>query len=174
MKNKIPNIIFTAFFLFFTQILFVNNINFFGLFNPKLFPIFIILYPRSISNIYLLILAFIYAFIVDAFSFTLGVGIFATVLIAFLKPYILKIMHNRMDEDATLSITLQGKNFIARYLFITLFIFHLVYFFTEIGQFYNIFYIIIKALFSTILALSLYFIFVFMFVSQSQRREVKL
>jgi hypothetical protein len=122
----------------------------------------------------LLIIAFLYAFVIDAFSFTLGVGIFATVLIAFIKPYILKFMQSRMDEEATLSIALQGKNFIARYLFITLFIFHLVYFFTEIGQFYNIFYIIIKALFSSMLALSLYFIFVFMFVSQSQRREVKL
>jgi hypothetical protein len=174
MKNKISSILFTAFFLFLTQILFVNNINFFGLLNPKLFPIFIILYPRSIPNIYLLIIAFLYAFVIDAFSFTLGVGIFATVLIAFIKPYILKFMQSRMDEEATLSIALQGKNFIARYLFITLFIFHLVYFFTEIGQFYNIFYIIIKALFSSMLALSLYFIFVFMFVSQSQRREVKL
>ncbi len=174
MKNKITNIIFSALFLFLTQILFVNNINFFGFFNPKLYPIFVILYPRSISNVYLLLIAFIYAFVVDAFSYTLGVGIIALVFIAFLKPYLLRIMHSRMEEDAILSITVQGKNFIMRYLFITLFVFHLVYFFTEIGQFYNVFYIILKSFLSTILALALYFIFVFMFVSQSQKREVKL
>jgi hypothetical protein len=141
----------------------------------KIFPIFFLLFPRSYSTSFLLIIGFLYAFLIDFFSINLGVSILPSVFICFIKPFILKIIYNRdASETPIISVEIQGFKFVLRYLLISLFIFHIVYFFTEVGNFYNIFYIVLKSFLSTILSVLLYGTFMFLFSTHSNKREIKI
>lgn len=174
MTKKTLNIFFFGLLGFLIQTIFIKNINIFGLINPKIFPIFLLLLPRNIKSIYLMLIGLFYGFIIDVFSASLGINMAASVLICFIKPYILNIIYNKNeDEEPILSSKIQGSNFIFRYLFITLLIYHLTYFFIEIGQFYNFFYTIIKSFFSTILALILYAVFILLFSSKNPKKDFK-
>ena len=175
MENKPIRILLIGLLLFFIHVLFTKNINFFELINPQIFPIFFLLFPRSFNTSFLLIVGFLYAFLIDFFSVNLGVSIVPSVLICFLKPFILKLIYNRdASETPIISVEIQGMKFILRYLFISLFIYHIVYFFTEVGNFYNIFYVVLKSFLSTVLTVLLYGTFMFLFSTHSNKREIKI
>ena len=159
MNNGFVNKIGFAIFLIFIQIIFLNNINIIGLFNPTITPIFILLFNRKIQIIYFLLIAMVYGFIVDAFSLTYGINMICMLFIAFNRKILLKLIYNKSaEEEPILSMNVQGKNFIFRYLFYTLFLYHLVYFFLELGHINNLLYIVVKTILSTSLAVFIYFV----------------
>ena len=175
MNSSFINKIGYAVFLIFIQIIFLNNINIIGLFNPKITPIFILLFSRRIQIIYFLLIALIYGFIVDAFSLTYGINMFCMVFIAFNRKMILKLFYNKSsDEEPVLSIENQGRNLIFRYLFFTMFLYHLVYFFMELGQFNNLFYIVLKSVLSSSLALFIYVMFTMLFSNRNSKKDFNL
>lgn len=174
MNNKSVNIIFFGVLAFLIQTIFVKNINIFGLINPKIFPIFLLLLPRNIKTVYLMLIGIAYGFLIDVFSTTLGINMAASVFICFIKSYVLDLIYNKSaEEEPMLSSKIQGSNFIFRYLFITLFLYHVAYFFIEIGQFYNFFYTLLKALLSTVLALILYAVFILLFSARTNKKDFK-
>ena len=71
------------------QILVLNNIFFFGYINPYAYILFIIMLPISISKNQLLYLSFFLGLVIDMFQNSMGSHAFASVLIAYLRNYIL-------------------------------------------------------------------------------------
>ena len=82
-------------FLVFIQVLIFNNIQFSGLINPYIYVIFILLLPFKTPTWALLGLAFLLGISVDLFANTPGMHSTATVLMAFLRPYVLSIIAPR-------------------------------------------------------------------------------
>lgn len=72
------------------QVLVLNRIHFSGFINPYLYVLFILYLPAGINRGTLMLLGFITGFIVDLFSNTPGMHAGATVLISFIRPFLLK------------------------------------------------------------------------------------
>ncbi|MCB0800896.1 MAG: rod shape-determining protein MreD, partial [Bacteroidales bacterium] len=73
------------------QLLIFNNIEFSGYVNPFVYVMFILILPVSIPSWILLLLSFLTGFVVDLFSGTMGVHVFATVMAGFVRPWILSV-----------------------------------------------------------------------------------
>ena len=83
----------------------------------------------------------------------------------------MQLIYNKsIEEESEISVKVQGENFVLTYLFIGLFLFHLFYFFIELGELANVFYILFKTILSTLLALILYLIFYMLFFSIPKRK----
>ena len=89
--NKITRNILTALLLIIAQTIIFNNINLFGYLNPFIYIIFIIYYPIKNDRIFFIFISFIIGLLIDIFSDTLGLHAAASVTIAYLRPFILKI-----------------------------------------------------------------------------------
>ena len=76
----------------FLQVLVLNEILFFSYINPYLYLTLILSLPLKTPKWFLLLYAFVLAFFIDLFGGSLGFHSTATVLIAFLKPAISKLL----------------------------------------------------------------------------------
>jgi len=153
-------------FLVFIQVLIFNNIQFSGLINPYIYVIFILLLPFETPTWALLGLAFLLGISVDLFANTPGMHSTATVLMAFLRPYVLSIIAPRDGyETGTFPrLYYYGFFWFLKYAAILVTIHHLSLFYLEIfrlSDFFTTFFrSIISATFSiTFIVLSQYFIF---------------
>ncbi len=72
------------------QILVLNHINFLGYINPYLYILFVLLFPFTGNRTLLIFLGFLLGLTIDMFSNTGGVHAAATVLIAYIRPALLK------------------------------------------------------------------------------------
>lgn len=81
------------------QVLILNKINFSGYIDPYLYVLFILLLPFSIRKGALLFLAFISGAAVDIFSHTHGVHAAASVLMAFLRPGIIRLLSPKQEYE---------------------------------------------------------------------------
>jgi hypothetical protein len=171
MSRRWTNLIIIGFSVTVMQIFIGNGLNFYGLFNPKIYPVFLLLLPRNIKPVYTMLIGFFYGALIDMLCNTYGFGIAASVFICFIKSYILQLIYNKsIEEESEISVKVQGENFVLTYLFIGLFLFHLFYFFIELGELANVFYILFKTILSTLLALILYLIFYMLFFSIPKRK----
>lgn len=172
MNRKWTNLIITGIVLIVVQLLTTNSISFYGLFNPKIYPIFLLLLPRDIKPAIYMIIGFFYGAIVDVFCNTQGFGMASSVFISFIRPYALALIYNKSpQEESEISIKIQGENLVFIYLFIGLLLFHIFYFFTELGEIANVFYILLKSVLSSTLAIILYAIYYMLFHSMSKKNR---
>jgi len=148
------------------QVMIFDNIEVSGNINPYVYVIFIILLPFETPNWLLLILAFALGFSIDLLSMTPGLHSFSTVLIAFLRPFVLKNFSPRDGyEPGTFPrIYYYGLTWFAKYALILVFTHHFVLFSLEIFRLSGIFFILTKTLYSGIISgiliiLSQFFIF---------------
>ena len=105
------------------QVLVLNEVLFSAYINPFLYVLLIINLPLKTPKWFLLVYAFLLGFSIDIFSGSLGFHSTATVLIAFLKPFISKITipHNILGESDEITIKKIGtKSFITFSLFLIL------------------------------------------------------
>ena len=89
--NKIIFNIILALILILSQALFFNNINFLGSINPFIYIYFIAYYPIKNNRTLFIFYAFIFGLIIDIFSDTHAIHAAASLTIAFLRPYFLKL-----------------------------------------------------------------------------------
>ena len=153
-------------FLVFIQVLIFNNIQISGLINPYVYVIFILFLPFETPKWALLGLAFLLGISVDLFANTPGMHSTATVLMAFLRPYVLSIIAPRDGyETGTFPrIYYYGFFWFLKYAAILVTIHHLALFYLEIFRltdfFTTFFRSVISSAFSiTFIVLSQYFIF---------------
>ena len=98
MQDRLK-IVLNFFLLIAVQILILNNIQLFGLINPYLYILFIITLPMFVSPGFMLLLAFVLGGIIDVFSHSYGIHMAATVLVAFIRPYIMGLFASREDME---------------------------------------------------------------------------
>ena len=92
-------IVVNFFLLVAVQVLILNNIQLFGLVNPYLYILFIITLPMFISPAFMMVIAFLLGGVIDMFSHSYGIHIAATVLIAFVRPYVMQLFASREDME---------------------------------------------------------------------------
>ena len=105
------------------QVVVLNEVLFSAYINPFLYVILIISLPLKTPKWFLLIYAFLLGFSIDLFSGSLGFHSTATILIAFIKPFISKITipYNILGETDEITLKKVGnKAFITFSLFLIL------------------------------------------------------
>jgi hypothetical protein len=111
----------------------------------------ILLLPFDISLIVMLLAAFGLGFVIDNFNDTLGLHASATVLIAFLRPYVIRLLTPQRGYDERMRISLQdmGLPWFASYVISLVLIHHSVLFLLEASSWTLLGTSLLKILLST-------------------------
>ena len=110
------------------QVIVLNNINFLGYINPYVYILFILLYPIDNNRLLFIFLGFLLGLTVDMFSDSGGVHAAATVVIAYVRPIILKSTFGMMYEHQTVKISNSELGQRITYIALVAFVHHLVLF----------------------------------------------
>ena len=149
------------------QVLLLNNITLTELgITPYFYILFILLLPFETSNWSLLLFAFFLGLFIDMFTDTPGVHSAAAVFIAFLRPFVLKLLSGRdgYPPETSPRISWFGFTWFFKYTVILTAIHHLIYFLVLEFSFENfaltLFKVLITGFLTTILIIiSQYLVF---------------
>ncbi|MFC2090754.1 rod shape-determining protein MreD [Bacteroidota bacterium] len=148
------------------QVIILDNVQLFGYMNPQFYILFILLLPFDTPRWLILVVGFFLGLSIDLFTNTLGMHTAATVFLAFLRPWILKIFSPRDGYEADSSPTIRdyGINWFLRYALFATFMHHLFLFYVEVFNFHEFFSTFLRVILSTMLTailiiISQYFIF---------------
>lgn len=158
--------IFRLIVLVLVQILILNNIQLSGYIVPHFYILFILLLPFETPRWLLLVSAFALGISVDLFTHTPGMHAAATVFMAFLRPWILRMSAPRdgYEPGSFPRVYYYGFQWFLRYTVILVLAHHLVLFYIEVFRFAEflstLLRVLMSSLFSVILImLSQYFIY---------------
>ena len=146
------SLIFRYFFIYallvLSQVLIFSNIRFGGYINPYVYIMFIMLLPIDIAGWGLLLSAFGMGLTIDMFLDSAGMHAAASVLLAFARPAVIKLISVRADfESGTIpSVSSQGLNWIMTYVFFLVLIHHMMLFFLEVFRFTEFWSTILRVL----------------------------
>lgn len=134
------------------QVWVLNNIQFSGYINPYLYVLFLLLLPFETPSWLVLVLAFALGLSVDMFSDTLGMHASASLLMAFMRPYILQAISPRdgFEIGTFPRIYYYGFVWFLKYAFILVFMHHLFLFSVEVFKLYNFHLVLWRTVLSTI------------------------
>lgn len=133
------------------QVLFLNQIQFSGFVNPYIYVLFIMLLPLSAPRYAVLLLSFFMGLVIDIFSNSLGIHTFASVLIAYLRPMIIRVITNREEDMSDYpGLTQTGFLWFMGYTAIMVLIHHTVLFYIEVFTFNNFFNTLLRAFLSSV------------------------
>lgn len=157
MIKLFPKYLISFILLVFLQVFILNNIQFSGYINPYIYVMFILVLPFETPGWLLLILAFILGLTVDLFSNTLGMHSTATVVMAFLRPYVLKIISPRdgYESETLPQMRYYGASWFIRYAAILIFVHHFVLFYIEVFRVSNFFNTFVRVILSSIFTIIL-------------------
>lgn len=166
MIKLIPKYLLYFVVILLIQLLIVQNIQLSGYINPYFYVLFLLLLPFNTADWLLLIFGFILGFTMDIFTNTLGLHTSATVLMAFLRPYVLKMIAPRDGYgEGTLPVLKQyGLGWFLKYTLLLVLAHHFFLFLFEAFSFAYILDILLRVLISSIcsillIVVSQYFIF---------------
>ena len=157
--------------LVFVQVMILNNIHLHGLFNPYIYPLFILLLPIETSAWLLLFLGFFTGLTIDFYSNTIGMHAAATTLLAFLRPYMIGILKPAAGYQPEDKPTISGMGFLwfITYASFLVIIHHLFFFIIETLSFRQFLFVISKIVVSTVISLALMVMVQYLFY----RRKVR-
>lgn len=144
-------------FLVLLQVLILNNIQFSGFVNPYFYVLFILLMPFETPNWILLVIAFLLGLSIDLFANTIGMHASATVLMAFIRPYILRIFAPRDNYEVGTfpRVYYYGFSWFLKYSLILVLVHHIFLFFIEVFRFSDIMMTLSRTLLSSLFTLIL-------------------
>ena len=127
------------------QTLVLNNIQFLGFANPCLYLLFIISQPVKQPRGLTLVLAFALGITIDIFSNTLGLHAFATVLVAYIRKYVINVFVS-LDEGVNPVPTFYTFGIAAyiKYLAVMVVVHHLTLFFLEAFSFADFWLVLLR------------------------------
>jgi rod shape-determining protein MreD len=144
-------------FLVLLQVLVLNNILFLGWINPFIYILFILLIPFETPGWLLLLTAFGLGISIDSFSNTPGLHTSATVAMAYLRPYVLRLIAPREGYEPGTFPRMHyfGFGWFLKYSAILVLAHHIILFsveaFTWVDFHFTLFRAAVSAVFSTIL-----------------------
>ena len=167
MNSIISKNIFRFIVLLLIQVLMLNNIKFNGYINPYLYVYFVLLLPLYTPKWLLLISAFLLGLSVDIFMKSIGINAAATVLVAFLRPGIIKYLTTGKDIEQNMQIGIGdfGFRWFFSYSLILVFVHNLVLYFLDIFSFNEIFLTFYKIILGTVFTLFLVIISQYLFIN---------
>jgi hypothetical protein len=139
------------------QGLILNNVEFGGFAVPLLYVIFVLALPFETPDWLVLILGFLLGIAVDCFSSTMGMHASATLVMAFSRSYLLKLLAPRGEYEFKSKPNIQdmGFNWYLLYAFILVLTHHLFLFFVESFKITQFFFTFGRAIASTVFTLVL-------------------
>jgi len=136
----------------FLQIIFMRNLVLFNYAFCFIYIAGILLLPADTNRMYLLLIGFATGFTVDVFSNTFGMHAAATVLIAYLRPFLIQYqMDAKGSERAEIGIRSQGFGSFLGYIFPLILLHHTVLFLMEINSFDMILFTLLRVAASSLL-----------------------
>lgn len=174
MNNKLIINIVRFIGLLLLQVLVIDNIRLGYFVHPCVYVLFIFLLPFNIQNWQLLLLGFATGFSVDLFNGTPGLNAAATVMIAFIRPYIINAMTRRKDINPNdePSISNMGISWFSTYSVILLLIHNFCLFILETFSFKLIGIVITETLLSVISSLILILILSLLFKKSNKKSYI--
>lgn len=162
--NKPFNSITLFISLLLLQVFVLNNILFLGFINPYIYIAFVFSYPLKENRVPFLFYCFLLGLGIDFFSDTGGIHTFATVFIAYLRLFFVRIYFRKTASDFTF-FQLNSEPFGKVFNFITTLtiIHHFIYFSFANFSFQNFSNVILNTLYSSIFTLILYFLGTYIF-----------
>ena len=157
MIKLVPRNIIRFFVLVLVQILIFNNIEIGGYMVPYVYILFIILLPFETPGWLIMILGFVLGFIIDIFSESLGMHTASTVLISFLRPYILSYFAPRegYETGSLPRSSYYGLPWFIKYALIMVLAHHTMLFYLEMFTFHDFFVTLFRVILSTLFSASL-------------------
>jgi len=154
--------------LVFVQVLLFNQIHIYSVGCIFLYVLFVINYPFERKKIDIVLWGFILGFVIDIFSQSYGIHTFATTLIAYLRPFIIKLYAGSNYSEVLKKHYNRFDKTFYRYAVTLILIHHLTLFMLEAFSIKFIIPIILKTLTSTLLTT----IFVFFVQSVLARKKI--
>jgi len=152
--------------LIFFQILVMDNVMINGFLIPQVYILFILLMPFETPRWVQLISGFLLGMGIDLFLNTPGMHTFATVAVAFIRPYFLNLLAPRdgYEPDSFPRIHYYGFLWFLKYTLIIVLIHHFILFYLEVFQLKDFLSTLLRVILSSILStstivLSQYFVF---------------
>lgn len=152
------------------QVVLMQNIVLFDVAFCFLYVGFLLMIPFEAGVIRLMVLGFLMGLSVDIFYNSLGIHAAASVLIMYLRPYVISVMAPRGGYEAgmTPKLKVMGMEWFAVYSLTLIFIHHLVLFFVEAGGFEMFFYTLLKAAASSLFTFAVILIIQYLFYSSKR------
>ena len=143
------------------QVLFLNNIQFVSYINPLVYLILIITLPQDTEKWFLIVYAFFLGILLDLFEGNIGLNSSSLVFIAFLKPYLHKVLipKNLIDEKDKLGFENLGIQTFSIYALTLILIHNSFLFLLENFSFSPILPLILKVGLSTVVTFIIILIF---------------
>jgi hypothetical protein len=153
------------------QVLILNHVELGGYLNPFLYVLFILMLPFETPEWLVLLLGFVLGLVVDMFTDTLGMHTSATVFMAFLRKYVLKVIAPRDGYETSFKPTFRqmGFSWFLAYAVILVVAHHLLLFYIEIFRLSDFFFTFVKVVASSVFTLLLVFITQFLFHTPRER-----
>ena len=171
MNNWIIKYIWHCLALIAVQALVLSHINISGLVNPYIYPLLILFLPLTTPRWAMLLIAFAIGLSVDIFQSTLGMHASAAVLLAFIRPGLLRILNPKEQEmNELMDPYYHGITWFAIYAGILVFIHHLFYFAVEKGNFHEYWWTFLRSLCSTAFSLLTMTVYMVMVFSKSKKK----
>lgn len=154
------------FILVIIQIFLLNQIRLGGYINPYLYVLFILLLPFETPRWLLLILAFALGLTIDIFSGTMGMHTAASVLMAFARPCVLKMIATKAQYESGVKPGIQDMGFpwFFSYAGLLIFIHHFLLFYIEVFRFSEFFTTFFRVILSSIVTLALVILSQYLFL----------
>ena len=145
------------------QILLFDNLVLFSTGFCFIYIAFLLFLPIQINKVLLLFLGFIVGFTVDIFYDTMGIHAAASVLLAFLRPFILNLLTPRdgYDTNDSANLHVMGWSWFLTYASLLIVVHHAAVFFLEIIRFewYTLVKILLSTLFTGVVVVILQLLF---------------
>lgn len=165
MTNTILRNIVRFFVLVLVQVLIIKNIELGRFINPFLYVLFIIIMPFETPKWLLLVVAFVLGITIDMFYDTPGMHSAACVLMAYIRPGVLKLFSPRDGYEFGTQPTIQylGIPWFLSYAGILIVAHHLILFYIEIFRMHEFFSTFFRVIVSSIFTLLLVVITQYLF-----------
>ena len=154
--------------LVFAQIYVFNKIQVSGFINPQVYVLFILMLPFEISGFWLLSFAFMMGLTVDFFQHTPGMHAAASVILAFLRPGVIRLVGKKEDLEPWQypNVRDAGSMWFLAYALILVFLHHLFLFYLEVFRFSEFFHTLLKVLINTVLTTLIIMLIQYLFYSR--------
>ena len=138
------------------QILVMDNVMINGYMIPYVYLLFIILMPFDTPRWVVLLSGFALGLGIDLFEHTPGMHTAATVLVAFVRPYILNLLAPRdgYEPESFPRIFYYGFLWFLKYTLLIVLVHHLALFYLEVFQLQNFLSTLFRVILSTVLSAS--------------------